>query len=142
MKIELQINRASLSSSHTSCTLVLPSCLIMKKRKGEIVAVLPARDGGLGTTAVDGGLDETVAAARRPRCDRRPQRHRCDRQPRRETILDAAPPRRPRCNGDAADGREKKRAARRNLLLVEWAVMSSGTLFSLADHTPAIYTNG
>uniref|UniRef100_A0A0E0RHH5 DUF834 domain-containing protein n=1 Tax=Oryza rufipogon TaxID=4529 RepID=A0A0E0RHH5_ORYRU len=98
----------------------------MKKRKGEIVAVLPARDGGLGTTAVDGGLDETVAAARRPRCDRRP---------RRETILDAAPPRRPRCNGDAADGREKKRAARRNLLLVEWAVMSSAWWQTVGSHS-------
>ncbi len=57
--------------------------------------------------------------------------------PRRETSLDAAPPRSPRCDGDAADGREKKRAAQRNSLLVEWVVISSGTSFSLADHTRA-----
>jgi hypothetical protein len=38
-----------------------------------------------------------------------------------------------RCNGDAADGREEKRAARTNSLLAEWAVISRGTSFSLAD---------
>jgi hypothetical protein len=56
--------------------------------------------------------------------------------PRWENRLDAKAPWRPRCNGDAADGREEKRAARTNSLLAEWVVISRDTSFSLADPTP------